>query len=622
MRIILRNTIYFLLWFAVFRVCFFVYNVSLFEIDFMDLSRIFLLGLAFDFSTALYYLFPFYLISVLALFFKQQIWNSLAALFAFLSVVFCGLVSAFDMIYFAHANRRISVNIFIGIKDAFGTYTSYALDFWWLVIFLALFIVINVWLLLPFSLVRKSKASIWQKLCVLPVFLLVYYFGIFGFGNRPLSPSTALMYESPRNAVLITNTPQALLYSLYKGYQSAEIPSYFSQNELDKNYSIVRRTPEGEMKKDNILIFILESFSRDVLDKNSNYKAKTPFLDTLMAKSLVFENAFANGSISTYGLVSILGGIPPLIDLPYYHSQYKNNDLNAVGTLLSHEGYDTNFFLGTVSNSFGFNECTSIFGMENFYSQSDFPNYKEHLSPWGVFDEPYFEFVQKTLDAKPEPFFATVFNVSSHSPFVLPVNAEHSSYYDEDQEKELNAISYVDHSLKLFFENAKDSDWYNNTLFVFVADHWGSPSVKKKRTALNVFEIPLFFYHPSDDNLQGVSEHLAQQLDVVPTILDYLNYDKKYMSFGVSLFENKEERYIFSKHRYIDQIANDCFVLGYDREAEKSSYLYQYNDEPKMSNNLVDSPFYREEMILLEDAIKARIQRYFYSMENNRLEEE
>jgi len=583
------------------------------------LCRILLTGTRFDFSTILYYFFPFYFFALIILFHYHKIWKILASISLVIGILFTSFLSAFDVVYYEYSNRRSSPNILIGIKDATNTYSDYIKEFWWFILLIIILIAFVLWVSKKISPSKKSALNIWQKCCFLGLFLPIYYIGIIGMRNRPLSPSTALLYDTPKNSVLITNTPQTFLYSFYKGYQSARIPSYFSEEELNDFYTIKRHSNGDTMKTCNVVLFILESFSRDVLTTNHQYKAKTPFLDSLMANSLVFENAYANGGLSAFGLVSVLGGIPPLIETPYYHSQYKNNDIRVIGQILKDEGYDTNFFLGTIDNSFGFRECTNIFGIENYYSQTDFKEYKKHRGAWGVFDKPYFQFVKNTLDQKSSPFFATIFNISSHSPYLLPDNEDKKLFYHAEQTREQNAISYVDHALQTFFESAKKSPWYENTLFIFVADHWGQPSSEKERTLFNKFEIPLFLYHPSDATLIGKESGIAQQLDVVPTILNYLQYDKNFMSFGQSLLNENRQNYTFNYRSYIHHIANDSLLLGYHMETGKSTYLYLYKKDKSLKNNLIDSHELIPEIDIMEKAIKARIQRYYFSMEKNKL---
>ena len=619
MKLILRGTILSLLLFSILRIIFYLYNNPVLEnLSLIELFRIFGIGVRFDFSTILYFFSPFYLLSVLHILFQRKLlW--IFALVSFGGIALFIISSAlFDTAYFRYSNRRSTIDIFIGIKDSNNTYTQYILEFWYFflaglfLIGLVVFFIkkINPDPPLSFSWLKKSGLIL--------VALPIYYIGMIGLGNRPLSPSSAVLFVKPPHCVLVTNTPQSLLYSFYKKYRRQEIPKYFTAQELNRKYTIKRQSPRSgkSFKKDNVVIFILESFARDFLTKGNPFKAKTPFLDSLVSQSLYFGNAYANGTLSTYGLVSILGSIPPLLENPYYHSQYRNNRIRGIGTILQENGYDTNYFLGTVDNSFGFKECTNLFGIEYYYSQEDFKGYKKHLSPWGVFDEPYFQFIKETLDKKQTPFFAGIFNVSSHQPYLLPKgNEEHFNHLD--QTKEQNAVSYVDYALSRFFEEAQHELWFTNTLFVFVADHWGPPAPNVKRTVWNGFEIPLFFFHPKDKTLAGQRSDIAQQLDIVPTILDYLEYEGAFMGFGQSLLDSTTANYAFNFHNSIYQIANDSLLFGYNREKETGEYLYRFQDDIFFETNLIRNESYRTAQNLLEEQIKARIQRFFLSMEKD-----
>jgi phosphoglycerol transferase MdoB-like AlkP superfamily enzyme len=620
MKFILRATYLSLVLFFFLRVLFYWYNITMFEdVSIGTLSYIALLGMRFDFSTVLYCFGPFFLLSTVYFLFSKPILKALAFISYCLTAAIIIAISIFDTLYFEFSTRRSAYDSIISIKDSNNTFVYYFFDYW-------RFILLGICLIVVvFYSMKKIKSqptpflSTLKKVGLIAVGLVIYYIGMIGLGPNPLSPLSALYYVKPYQVNLVTNTAQTVLYSILRDKRRLVVPDYFSDAELDEIYSIKSRVASSNMpiKKTNVVIFILESFSRDVLTNGGQYKAKTPFLDSLMAKSLVFENSYANGTISSFGIVSVLGSIPPLIENPYYISRYNNNKINGIGDILGGKGFISSFFLGTVENSFGFEVCTNLFGIKKYYSQEDFSDYKKHLSPWGVFDKPYFQFVKETLDKQQTPFFSTIFNVSSHHPYILPKEDDENFNYP-NQTPEQNTISYVDYALAHFFEEASNESWFENTLFIFVADHWGRPSEEKKKTIWNRFEIPLFFYHPNDSNLVGRKSKLAQQLDVLPTILDYIDYDQPFMSFGKSLLESSPKNYVYSYHNSIHRIADDSLLLGYNTQTESSDFLYNYKSDTLLKNNMIDRHMQKEQAIL-EKEIKARIQRYALSLSENKL---
>ena len=150
-----------------------------------------------------------------------------------------------------------------------------------------------------------------------------------------------------------------------------------------------------------------------------NYVSYTPFLDSLASKSLVFDNAFANGRKSIHGMSSVLAGIPSFKDA-FTSSPYANQKIESVVSVLNLEGYDTSFFHGAPNGSMGFLGFSNILGFDHYYGKTEFGNDALFDGFWGIWDLPFFQFTKETIDTKKTPFFSTIFTVTSHEPYIIP----------------------------------------------------------------------------------------------------------------------------------------------------------------------------------------------------------
>ena len=224
---------------------------------------------------------------------------------------------------------------------------------------------------------------------------------------------------------------------------------------------------------------------------------------------------------------------------------------------------------------------------------------------------PFFQFTAKEVDKYPQPFTALLFSLSSHHPYHV------EQFFEEKYPEEkpiLRAIRYTDFALQQFFETAKKMDWYDNTLFIITADHIGKRAIKKYGTAAGMYQIPLFFYKPNSD-LKGKNSRIIQQTDILPTVLDYLNFDQPFVSFGASAFDTLADRnaYMYSGGFY--QIMNDSLLLSFDQK--NTIGVYNYKKDVFLKDDLNDKK--QPVNILLENKIKAVVQAHHRAMINNQL---
>ena len=210
---------------------------------------------------------------------------------------------------------------------------------------------------------------------------------------------------------------------------------------------------------------------------------------------------------------------------------------------------------------------------------------------------------------------ATVFTASSHHPFKVPKNLE-NQFPDEGTQPIHKCVRYTDMALRHFFEEAAKQTWFNNTIFVFTADHTNQTTHDVYKTDLGLYSIPIAFYTP-DGSLQPAvrDDVVMQQANVMPTLMGLLGYDKPYLAFGCDVLNTPpEQTWAFNYNNGIFQLLQGEWMLQFD--GEKTKALYRFKQDPMLRNNLAGKV---PEQAQMERMLKAIIQQYMTRMTENRL---
>lgn len=499
---------------------------------------------------------------------------------------------------------------------------DFLVGYWYLLI---LFIVLFYFLSRIYSsirLVKVQKLSWLYYLVQTGAFLLTIFLFIGGVrggwahSTRPITLSNAGDYvNKPEEMNIVLNTPFSILKTL-KAVSLKDV-NYFSSEELDALYRTVHiPTDTSEFKKLNVVVLILESFAKEhigSLNKDINngaYKGYTPFLDSLIEQSYTFHRSYSNGRKSIDALPSIITGIPSVGE-PFVLSIYSGNKTTSLAKLLGDVGYETAFFHGAPNGSMGFSAYTQLAGIKHYYGKDEYNNDADFDGIWGIWDEPFMQFMADKIDEMPQPFFTSFFSLSSHHPFKVP-----EKYKDKFPKGPLQVqepIGYTDYALKQFFAKASKSPWYKNTLFVLCADHATVSHLPEYQTAPNSFAIPIIFYYPGGE-MQGKSDKLVQQIDILPTVLNYLNYPKPYFSFGFDAFAKEQNNFVVNNIGGVYNLFKDEYYMTHD--GHKATSIFDLQHDKFLLKNLLSDKVLKDS---LEQTLKAFIQRYNYAMIHNQL---
>ena len=616
-----KRLILLILVFSMLRLIFFLFNLNSFVPgSFYSILKTFVFGIRFDFIVIFYINLLFILLHFIPGKFKDSITYQRILQYLFVIVNAILLMTNFiDVGYFKFTDRRSGtelIKLLVKSSDTISLLPHYISRYW----HISISWIITVWILWKFY--PKLQFSHWNirlsniysivLQSVLTILILVIFLGIArGLEAKPIRINTAHKYTSPKYIPLLFNTPFVIINTLSQ--KELINASYFNNEYAENIFSpVIFYENDKSFNYQNVIIIILESFSKEYVGAlNPAQKGFTPFLDSLIDKSLVFDNAFANSNRSLDALPAIISSLPPLDRLTYITSIYSTNKLESVSSLLKKKGYHTSFFHGGKNGTMGFDYFCKSVGIEEYYGENEYPYKGHHDGHWGIYDEEFFQFFASKLSAFKKPFVSILFSLSSHEPYPLP--EKHRNKFSKSKLSILNTIAYTDYSLKRFFETASRLEWYENTLFVICADHTSSAIEKQYGTQIGRYMIPVIYYHPGDTTLRGLNHNITQQIDILPSILDYLNFDKKFVSFGKSALGNENNKFWFCHNRGSYYIADSEYFLIFD--GYKSIELYNYTNDRLLQSNIIgENP---EITGFMETNLKAILQNYQYRMERD-----
>ncbi|WP_409315986.1 LTA synthase family protein [Pseudomonas sp. KCJK9016] len=291
----------------------------------------------------------------------------------------------------------------------------------------------------------------------------------------------------------------------------------------------------GVTRKPNIVLVTIESLSAKYLGSNGDGRNLTPNLDALRKQSLYFNNFYATGTRTDRGLEAITLAIPPTPGRSIVKRIGRESGFASLGQQLSAVGYDSVFVYG----GRGYFDNMNAFFSGNGYrvvDQSSVDESEIHFkNAWGMADEDLYKQTLKLADAdyaRQQPFLLQLMTTSNHRPYTYPENRiDIKSGNGRD-----GAVKYTDYAIGQFLEQARQKPWFDNTIFIFVADHTAGSAGKEDLPITN-YQIPLFIYAPKliepRENAQ-----LASQIDLAPTLLGLLNLDYQSTFFGRNLLQD------------------------------------------------------------------------------------
>ncbi len=626
--ILLTQFILLLVLYAFMRVGFYFYNYNLFpQVDVNDFVTMLGGGVLFDIVALLYLNILYIFLQIIPWTLKYRSGYQRCVRWIFVCTNSIGVAAnLIDFAYYPFTLKRTTGTFFAQFSNEENLprlFADFVLDYW----FLVLVFVVIVFLLIKLSrlfIPVQPKVNGWKFYVSHSILLLVSAFlfiggvrGGWAHSTRPITLSNAGDFvKTPEEMSIVLNTP----FSVLKTLKAVDLKPvhYYVEGEINQIYPVIHK-PSGteKFRKMNVVFLILESFAKEHIGalntdiQGGKYRGYTPFLDSLIEESYTFKRSYANGRKSIDALPSIISGIPSVGE-PFVLSIYSGNRTTSIAELLGSEGYQTAFFHGAPNGSMGFSAYTKLAGIEHYFGKSEYNNDKDFDGTWGIWDEPFMQFMANKLDGFQQPFFASFFSLSSHHPFKVP--AVYEGKFPKGPLPVQEPVGYTDHALRQFFDRVKNSDWYDNTLFVICADHATVSYLPEYNTASNAFAIPIIFYHPAGQ-LKGLSDKLVQQIDIMPTVLEYIGFDKPYFSFGFDAFSTDKNNFLVNNIGGMYNFFQGDYYMSHDGNHPIS--LFNLKKDRFEKHNLVgELPLVADS---LDRRLKAFIQQYNDRMIHNDL---
>ncbi len=609
--------------FGVSRLHFYLSNKDIFgNLELTQILHIFKGGFRFDVVAIIYLNIIFILMYLLPGNFKNNKTYQKTADWVFVITNSLGLIlNCIDSVYFQFNLKRSTYATFSEVStmpNAVELFSGFMLRYWY---------VWAVWLLFLTTIVFlknliQPKVEVNKNHTQFDFFYISIFFIVAGVrggdlrhASRPIGLNHAGEYVSnPSQIGLVLNTPFSIFKTL--GDKKQDRLTYFTNDlELEKTFNPIQIVSDSsEFKPKNVIIFVIESYSEEAsgyVNKDPKTGGFTPFLDSLRRHGVSSNITLANGKKSIEALPAILCGVPSL-DETYILSQYSGNKVNSLPQILKERNYHTSFFHGAANGSMGFQAFCNLIGVDHYLGKDEFNNEAEYDGVWGIWDEPFLQFMEKKINTFPQPFMSTVFTLSSHDPFKVP--EKHIGKFKKGPHPIYETLGYTDFAIKQFFEKAKNEPWFKNTIFVFTADHTSShASLPEFSSSFGLFRVPIFLYSPTGD-LPTKETQIIQQTDILPSVLSILNYNKPVFSFGKNIFNKNAISFGFNYFGAYQWIQDD-YVLVFD--GEKTSGFYNFAKDPQLKTNQIEKSLVIQTKMELET--KAFLQQYRNRMIDNRL---
>ena len=531
------------------RTALLAYSFSNIDSSFIEIIKLFFIGFFYDIVAYFYYIIPFviYLFLIPQKIFNSKIHKIISLIVFFLviyGVVFNGFSEWFFWEEFGKRFNFIAVDYLVYTHEVIQNIReSYPMP----LLIGGIFIITAIifWILSKKS---HSFQSIFQDQSTyksrLPLTLLLLLIPVLSFNLLQKQSIASHISENRYNQELSKNG----FYSLFSAFRNNELDYsefYITQDNTkvlkayrklvknedstflsdDLNNTLRHIHHSGTEIKPNVILVMIESLSASYMGIYGDSKNLTPHIDALTKKSLFFSNFFATGTRTVRGMEAVTMSVPPtpgrsIVKRPDNHNMF------GMGWIFKEKGYDNKFIYAGHGY---FDNMNEYFG-HNGFKIVDKNNFEKKeitfANVWGACDEDLFNKTIKEADtsfAKKQPFFSFVMTTSNHRPYTYPNGKidipSHTGRW--------GGVKYTDYAINDFLEKAAKKPWFNNTLFIFLADHNGG-SAGKMDLPLYRYKIPFLIYAPKLIKPQNVKK-IASQIDLAPTLFSLMhwNYDSK-----------------------------------------------------------------------------------------------
>lgn len=587
------------------------YPSSFAELGAVQIARAFLWGLRFDVSMMLLVVgVPLWLMTIPAAWARWPAWQRPLRAIAYGLAVVCLFVIAADLVYFSVARRHLGSELALTLRDdwqaAFRMPFEYPLP-------LAAFLAAAAGLALLWKRSGDGARGVeepvpveepgrpagattapWKRWALWAAFLPVAVIGIRGgFQYKPLNIVNAFRFGSVAEGYLTLNGPFSAYHSARNTRDVVEVSplpteelvemvrSRYARDDqewVSDRYPLERRPSapgddapwrEGPVASGppNVVVLVLESWDALLTDAIRRQKGLeplgiTPNFDALAREGLLFTRFLASGQLSIEGLAALLASVPTVPGMPYMGTGLEQSRLSFLGEIAGTQGYDRVFVRSARRGSFRLDAVAALAGFETYAGAEDILQLQSHTTEphgyWGAWDfDSFRHFHQLLMEADP-PFLGFFFGSSTHQPYPSPGDQWERFPPTSRKNRFLNNVHYVDWAMGQYLEMAKQAGYFDNTLFVILADQ--TSAFVTADDPLDRHWIPALLVGPGIP--QGETDGgIASQMDIVPTVIDYLGWDVTHASFGESLLGPRRQNALLKNGDTVIRVNGDRWVV-------------------------------------------------------------
>jgi phosphoglycerol transferase MdoB-like AlkP superfamily enzyme len=611
----IRFIIFYLLLFAFQRLVFNIHFLSEFkQLDFSEYFQAYFRGFRLDMAIIGYltlFILPFYLAWALTKEQWKQRFAKLLKVVFYLLILFVVFIHSGEVNAYEEWGHKLTTRVFTHLSNPDEVFRTATFSNYLFFILYTCLELAAAWLLI--RVVLKPMWQHGQQLNIKPLHSLVTFSALLPIsfllargGWQPIPIGIASSMYSNHAIVndMSTNSAYYFLHSL-NSYSKVDLDKYLAEvDAVEAELFFSERINDCydfefflDTIRPNLVFVVLESWVADAISYSGLVSGTTPHFDQLISEGLYFSNFYATAGTSEIGNASIFSGYPGLPQVSLTLHQDKSRKVKALNQTLKDYGYYSSYMFG---GDLKYGNIGGYFLDHLFDEIKDESNFS-HIKKRGklnIYDTDLLAAFIEDIAKKPEPFMAVAFTGSTHSPWDIP--EEWRNFYSGNEEGIMNTIHFADFALAQFIADAKKQDWFDNTLFVFVADHGRSYPGNPFHTTPSFFKIPLLFWGPTlKEEFRGKDlNKIASQTDIVSTLLHQMKISSEEYPYSRNLMCTDHE-----------QFAIYTSSLGYGMISTEGDFFYQMLQQ-KFTNNTYSADKQEEALRFTRLYLKAVWERF------------
>jgi len=578
---IICYALYWLAFFFMARLFFiFVHYHTSFQNSLADLAATFLHGSKLDVSLTGYYLLFPVLLMIAGVYFNGDWVSTVIRWYSYFAIVLSSTIIVSDANLYSYWGFRMDFTPVLYLKtpgEAMASVSTMQIILFFIVIGLMAGFSIYVYNKLIDKLLHNFP-RLTLRLPAAVLFLLLLGSLILpirgGFGVAPINAGA--VYFSDK--MFLNHTAINAVWNVgYSGFGQRPVTNPYIFGDLSEANAIVdsltvsKRLPMKvfNTSRPNIMIIVLESFSGYLIGPLGGDSLVTPNLNRYSKEGILFSEFYASGTRTDKAIPAILDGYPAQPAQSIIKDPQKTQSLPSLVKILVENGYHSAFWYGGEINFANFNSFVVGSGFQSIITKDNFDpvNYN---SKWGVHDHVLFQALEDSMKNVREPFLKVVLTLSSHEPFDVPMKTVIQG--TDDMSKYKNSVYYTDKTLGSFFDWAKTTDWWKNTVIIMVADHCARIYDDMPNYKQNVFKIPMLWIGGALSKKNLKIEKLSGQVDIPLTLLDQLGIPGTF-PFAKDILSDDSKSFAFYTYNEGFGFITDTSAVGFDLKSKTSVLL-------------------------------------------------